>query len=92
MTDFLIVGSFVLNGLTLFFPTFPFDPPENIRKPLVLWCVQGDQKGILGGKELNKYSLKKLHENLFIVITEWAFTCSKLTKEILEQEVKYVQS
>ena len=21
--------------LTLFFPMFPFDPPENIRKPLV---------------------------------------------------------
>ena len=23
------------NHLTLFFPTFPFDPPENIRKPKV---------------------------------------------------------
>ena len=22
-------------SLTLFFPTFPFDPPENIRKPKV---------------------------------------------------------
>ena len=22
-------------ALTLFFPTFPFDPPENIRKPKV---------------------------------------------------------
>ena len=27
---------------------FPFDPPENIRKPL----VQGDQKGTLGRKGL----------------------------------------
>ena len=25
-----------LNDLTLYFPIFPFDPPENIRKPLVL--------------------------------------------------------
>ena len=23
------------NALTLFLPTFPFDPPENIRKPRV---------------------------------------------------------
>ena len=26
---------------------FPFDPPENIRKPNV-FCFQGDQKGTLG--------------------------------------------
>ena len=31
---------------------FPFDPPENIRKPLVFWCFQGDQKGTLGRKGL----------------------------------------
>ena len=29
--------------LTLYFPMFPFDPPENIRKPK-------DQKGIRGIK------------------------------------------
>ena len=23
---------------------FLFDPHENIRKPLVFWCFQGDQK------------------------------------------------
>ena len=33
---------------------FPFDPPENIRKPKVFWCFQGDQKGILGSKGLKK--------------------------------------
>ena len=25
-------------NLTLFFPMFPSDPPENIRKPKVFWC------------------------------------------------------
>ena len=30
---------------------FPFDPPENIRKPTVF---QEDQKGILGRKELKQ--------------------------------------
>ena len=38
-------------SLTLFFPMFPFDPPENIRKPLV-FCFQGDLKGALGRKGL----------------------------------------
>ena len=38
--------------LTMFFPMSPFDPYENIRKPLVFWCFQGDQKGTLGRKEL----------------------------------------
>ena len=33
--------------LKLFFPAFPFDPPENIGK-----YFQGDQKGTLGRKEL----------------------------------------
>ena len=32
----------------LFFPMFSFDPPENIKKPKVFWCFQGDQKKILG--------------------------------------------
>ena len=35
---------------TLFFPIFPFDPPENIGKPLVFRCSLGDQKGKLGKK------------------------------------------
>ena len=30
---------------------FPFDPPENIRKPKM--GFQGDQKGALGRKGLN---------------------------------------
>ena len=33
---------------------FPFDPPENIRKPKVFGCFQGDQKGTLGRKGLTK--------------------------------------
>ena len=38
--------------LFLYFPMFPFDSPENIRKPKVFCCFQGDQKGTLGRKEL----------------------------------------
>ena len=29
---------------------------------------------------------------LIIILTQWAFTCSELTIETLEQGVKYVQS
>ena len=43
---------FTISFLTLFFPMFPFDPPENIRKPKVFRCFQGDQKGTLGRKGL----------------------------------------
>ena len=32
---------------------FRFDPPENIRKPLVFRYFQGDQKGTSGRKGLN---------------------------------------
>ena len=65
MTDFFITGLFVLNGLTFFFAMFFVNPPENIRKPLFFWCVQGGQKGILRGKGLNKYSLKKIEWKSF---------------------------
>ena len=41
-------------SLTLFFPMLPFHPPENIRKPKVFWCFQGDQNGTLGRKGLRK--------------------------------------
>ena len=44
------------SSLTLSFPVFPFDPPENIRKPLVFWCFQGDQKETLGKNGL-KYNI-----------------------------------
>ena len=34
--QFSFTDTFEIQGsLTLFFPMFPFDPPENIRKPLV---------------------------------------------------------
>ena len=42
----------VVQSLTLFFQMFPFDPPEHIGKPLVFWCLQGDQKETLGRKGL----------------------------------------
>ena len=34
---------------------FPFDSPENIRKPKVYCCFQGDKNGTLGRKVLNKF-------------------------------------
>ena len=40
--------------LTLFFPIFPFNPPENMRKPMVFWCFQEAQKRTLGRKRLIK--------------------------------------
>ena len=41
-----------LKGATLFFPMFPFDPTENMRKLLVFWCFKEDQEGTLGRKGL----------------------------------------
>ena len=38
--------------LTLYFPMFPSEPTENIRKCLFFCCFQGDQKGTLGRKVL----------------------------------------
>ena len=46
----------VLNELTLFFPIFPFDPPEKIRKPSVFLYSRGNQKGTLGSKRLIKFN------------------------------------
>ena len=42
--------------LTLFFPMFPFDLPENIRK-LLVFCLQRDRKGTMSRKELINYQL-----------------------------------
>ena len=42
--------------LTLCFPMFPFDPPENIRKPKVFLIFQGDQRRTLGSKGLREKS------------------------------------
>ena len=35
-----------------FIPNVPFESPENIRKPFLFWCFQGDQKVTLGRNEL----------------------------------------
>ena len=47
--------------LTLFFLTFHFEPPENIRKTKVFWCFQGDQNGTLGRKGLTKVCYGNKH-------------------------------
>ena len=31
-------------AVTLFFPIFPFDSPENIRRPMVFWYFKGGGK------------------------------------------------
>ena len=48
-TPFFLKSDLNINPLL---PNVPFDPPENIRKPLVFWSFQGDQKGTLGSKGL----------------------------------------
>ena len=48
-------------ALTLFFPMFPFDPLENIRKSKVFWCFLGDLKGTLGIKGLTLFSIDILN-------------------------------
>ena len=53
-------------SLTLFFSMSSFDPPENIKKPLVFWCFQGDQKGTLGKK-----GLKVIYSN----VISWFIRC-----------------
>ena len=42
-----MISSIILNSiiLALSFPMFPFDPPENIRKPLVFLSFQECQNG-----------------------------------------------
>ena len=45
---------------------FPFDPPETIRKPLVFWCFEGDQKGTLGRKGLNEMMEGEVWKNPYI--------------------------
>ena len=66
--DFLKINSCVVTkisfALILFFPMFPFDPPENIRKPWVFWRFQGDQKGTMGRKVLNIFSVVLVLSNL----------------------------
>lgn len=44
------MGEIFISTLTLFFPTYPFDPPENVKKSLVkqeknLWFCE-DFRGI----------------------------------------------
>ena len=60
-------------SLTLFFPIFPFDPPEIIRKPLVFLYFQGDQKGTLGRKGLI-YPYLNSRKHLFILTTSIVVT------------------
>ena len=45
--------------LIFFFPMFPFDLPENIRKPKVSKSFQGNEKGTLGRKGLKQIDTLK---------------------------------
>ena len=55
--------------LTLFFPMFPFDPTENIRKPKVFWCFQGGSKGYTGKKRVKTFACKLMRymKNIAII-------------------------
>ena len=79
----------LLPRLTLFFSMFPFDSPENIRKPLVFWCFQGNQKRTLRRKRIMSilHSYRKqsidlhwtlLAKVLYFWITTWNLVTSFL--------------
>ena len=44
-------------------PLIFFDPPENIRKPLVFWCFQGVSKELSGMKWVKKSLIETLLEH-----------------------------
>ena len=62
--------------LTLFFPVLPFDPPENIRKPLVFWCFQVDQKGTLGRKRVMKSNIVEVVIQIVPEHSDWFYFIS----------------
>ena len=48
---------------------FSFDHPEDMRKPKVFWCFQGNQKGTLG-ESRNPFSAVVLVLLLYLALTE----------------------
>ena len=42
---------------------YPFDPPQNIRKPLVFLCFKEDQKGTLGRNGLKSFFVRGIKLN-----------------------------
>ena len=50
-----------------FFPMFPFDPPENLRKPKVFWYFQGGLKENIGRKRANSRTgfINKMNDSYF---------------------------
>ena len=53
-------SSHCMFNINPFFPIFLFDSPQNIRKPKVFWCFEGNQKGSLRRKGLMIKNLSKL--------------------------------
>ena len=47
------VAATFCSSLTHFWIMFPFNLPENSRKPLIFWCFQGVEKGCLGNEWVN---------------------------------------
>ena len=78
--------------LTLFFPMFSFDPPENITKPLVFRCFQGDQKGTLGRKSLMVTSPTSLNFIIFCLLHSGWEKCGEDQNGMHnnQQKVEYV--
>ena len=61
------MGALVLNGATVFFLMFPFDPPENLRKTFsyvfkgkVVWKVNTEKKRV------DQYA--QIHNTIFLGI------------------------
>ena len=73
-------------NITLFLPMFPFDPLENIRKPLVFWCFQGDQKGTLGRKGLRRsISIRRgFLQDSYKIFTRHMYDLIRLLRKFLE--------
>ena len=60
----------MLAYLTHIFPMYPFDPPENNRKPQIFCCIQGDQKGTLRRNRLKVQSCKLYNNKYMIASTQ----------------------
>ena len=68
------------------FKCSPLILPENLKKPKVFWCFQGDQKGALERKGLISYHCQRLCKFLF----PWRYVSGNgMDKRRFENPVKH---
>ena len=90
----------ISEGMWFYTQTFPRKKKEDPKRIFsinnvirLLWNYAENQWLVtLPEAYLENYTVKHVMMELFRKNTQPAFTCSKLTKETLEQGVKYVQS